>query len=378
MTENERIDATLERMKHADEIEFPSDDGSQWMLRKDPRFRKGADEVWEEMPEVDGLWVSTHGRIQYKLNGNWLRPYRPKTNKKGYRLFNYTAPGVEKSKMFGVHACVVTTFLGPPPTGDHTADHVDVENQEGRGNNCIWNLRWASKSEQVTNRRKPEEAQQSARPCFGKAVGGGDDDWVEYESVCYAAEKLELDAGTISQVCNGKGKTVGGYVFEWMPIPEELEEEEWKLYKGGKFVSNMGRVKLKSGWIYTPFPTRGMVYARFYSKQFHVVVCTLFHGPRPSRHHTVDHRDRDPTNNKAENLEWKTNSEQAKNRDMPALGDGNMDSVKTRVRVIHLDGTIQHFLGLREAARQLKINLSTLGARINRKSVIKGVRYEYE
>tara|TARA_B110000902_G_scaffold256328_1_gene322950 strand:- start:722 stop:997 length:276 start_codon:yes stop_codon:yes gene_type:complete len=88
--------------------------------------------------------------------------------------------------------------------------------------------------------------------------------------------------------------------------------------------------------------------------------------------------DRDPTNNKAKNLEWKTPSEQAKNQDRPELGDGNMDSVKTRVRVIHLDGTTQHFLGLAEAARQLKIHFNTLNNRIRNKTVIRGVRFEYE
>ena len=163
-------DRKLEIMEDSDEVEIPSEDGTRWMLRKDPRFRKGADEVWEEMPGVVGLLVSTHGRIQTKLNGNWRQPFRPKTNKQGYRRFNYKAPGMEKSKMFGVHACVVTTFLGPPPTRGHTADHVDVENQEGRGNNCIWNLRWASKSEQKENQRKPEEAKQEHALALAKLL----------------------------------------------------------------------------------------------------------------------------------------------------------------------------------------------------------------
>lgn len=203
---------------------------------------------------------------------------------------------------------------------------------------------------------------------------------MEYKSTVDAAEKLELDAAHIDRVCNGKRKrkTVGGYTFKWMLIPGPLEGEVWKLYKNGKHVSNMGRVKLKSGWIYTPYPSRGEIYAKFHGTLFHSVVCTLFHGARPSRHHTVDHRDRDPTNNKAENLEWKTPSEQNDNQDRPALGDGLMDSLKRRMRVVHPDGTIQRFLGLKEAARQLKINHVTLHSCIKRKSVIDGVRFEYE
>lgn len=378
MEEDERIDATLERMQHTGELEFPSGDGTRWMLRKDPRFRKGAAEVWAEMPGMRGVWVSTHGRLKTQFKGTWRRPYRPNRNQKGYRKFYYTAPGTEKSKLFGVHSCVATTFLGPPPSGDHTADHVDVDSQDNRANNFIWNLRWASRTEQGKNRRKQEEAKQHSRPCFGRAVVGGGDDWVEYKGTCDAAKKLGLYSANIDRVCNGKVKTTSGYVFKWMPIPEPLPGEVWKLYKNGTHVSDMGRVKLKSGWIYTPLPTRGTVYASFYSTLFHIVVCTLFNEARPSRHHTVDHWDRDPTNNKAENLRWKTPSEQVKNQDLPALGDGNRDSLKRRVKVIHPDGTIQHFLGLAEAARQLKINFGTLRSRILNKSVTKGVRFEYE
>ena len=375
MTEDERIEATLERMQHTDEHKITLDDGTKYMLRKDPRFWKGAPEVWAEMPGVVGLWVSTHGNIQYKVQGRWLRPHKPNADKKGYRRFFYAPPRVKKT-LFKVHACVATTFLGPPPSKDHTPDHVDVNREGNTSNNCIWNLRWASKSEQNQNQRIKEEAMQSARPCFGRAIDGGGD-WVEYKSVVDAAEKLELNSGNISHVCNGKCKRTGEYTFKWMPIPEPLEGEVWKPYKNGKHVSNTGRVKLKSGWIYTPRPTRGEVYASFDTTGFHIVVCTRFHGAAPSKHLTVDHIDRDTTNNRAENLAWKTPSEQNENRDLPALGDGNKDSLKRPVKVIFPDESFQTILGLHEAARQLKIRTQTLQSRIKNKSVIKGMRFEY-
>ena len=91
----------------------------------------------------------------------------------------------------------------------------------------------------------------------------------------------------------------------------------------------------------------------------------------------MDHIDRDETNNKAENLAWKTRSEQNENQDLPALGDGNRDSLKRRVKVIFPDGSFHTILGLCEAARQLKISPFTLKSRIKNKSVIKGMRFEY-
>lgn len=39
---------------------------------------------------------------------------------------------------------------------------------------------------------------------------------------------------------------------------------------------------------------------------FHILVCTAFHGPRPSPRHQVDHIDRDKWNNHPENLRWVT------------------------------------------------------------------------
>ena len=201
---------------------------------------------------------------------------------------------------------------------------------------------------------------------------------MKYESVCDAAKTLGLSFSAIGLVCNGKCKRVGEYNFRWMPIPEPLPGEVWKPYKKGCQVSNMGRVKTKRGWIYTPWPTRGVVYAQFCDTKFHIVVCKMFVGPPPSKSHTVDHIDRDPTNNKASNLRWATKSEQVLNRDLPALGDGFKDSLKKSVRVVYPDGTIQRFLGISEAARQLELLRETLGARIKYKYVIKGVKYEYD
>lgn len=44
------------------------------------------------------------------------------------------------------------------------------------------------------------------------------------------------------------------------------------------------------------------------SKNFwlHILVCTAFHGPRPSSKHQVDHINRDRWDNRPENLRWVT------------------------------------------------------------------------
>jgi hypothetical protein len=51
-----------------------------------------------------------------------------------------------------VGRAIASTFLGPPPTLAHTADHKD----KNRANDTLANIRWATKKEQNTNQDRPE------------------------------------------------------------------------------------------------------------------------------------------------------------------------------------------------------------------------------
>jgi hypothetical protein len=58
----------------------------------------------------------------------------------------------------------------------------------------------------------------------------------------------------------------------------------------------------------------------------HQIICTVFHGPPPDKHHTsVDHIDNDPLNNKPENLRWATPKMQADNTHSKAIVAYNKD-----------------------------------------------------
>ncbi|AGE53479.1 hypothetical protein ATCVGM07011_275R [Acanthocystis turfacea Chlorella virus GM0701.1] len=56
-----------------------------------------------------------------------------------------------KLRTIRVARAIASTFLGPPPTLEHTADHIDQDSL----NDTVENIRWASKSEQNHNRNKP-------------------------------------------------------------------------------------------------------------------------------------------------------------------------------------------------------------------------------
>jgi len=102
--------------------------------------------------------------------------------------------------------------------------------------------------------------------------------------------------------------------------------EIWKDvigYVGLYKVSNMGRVKSfcrdKNGRILKPGKTsRGYLTVRLYldgkgkTMAVHRLVAERFLGPAPSPKHEVNHKNGDKTDNRAENLEWVTHSENNK------------------------------------------------------------------
>lgn len=74
--------------------------------------------------------------------------------------------------------------------------------------------------------------------------------------------------------------------------------------------------------------------------RLHVVICTLFHGPRPSLKHQVNHIDGNRDNNSASNLEWVTAKENMQNavdrgsfKDM-GLGKGLLEEDDCRLLAI--------------------------------------------
>lgn len=103
---------------------------------------------------------------------------------------------------------------------------------------------------------------------------------------------------------------------EWKTIPNF---KDFKINKFGRVIhtkSSFGKTIYKEilshGKNY--FDVRLNIASKRYTFYVHILVCTLFVGPKPSPLHEVNHKDGNKKNNYYKNLEWLTKSENALHR----------------------------------------------------------------
>ena len=255
--------------------------------------------------------VSNHGRVR-TANG--------KITEGSEASSGYVTASINGKNHY-VHRLVAQAFLAPPPSEKHTqVNHKDGD----RANNRDDNLEWVTPSENTrhsydTNAERKSSAPKRSKPVRGRRHGS-DEEWVEYESTHAAARALGVDQGSVSACCREKVKRAGEYEFRWAPPAADQHDrpgEEWRevqLESGAsRRVSNLGRVCTANGKI-TEGSDSGAGYLRVgingKKHYVHRLVAQAFLEPPPSeKHKEVNHIDGDPANNRADNLEWVTRSE---------------------------------------------------------------------
>lgn len=286
-----------------------------------------------EWKEVRGIKVSSEGWVETQHKG----PRLPRHNPSGYRILKLYG------KIVKVHTLVAEAFIGPRPSPDHTVDHINHD----RGDNRVCNLRWASKAEQLANRKPIDLLTHKANnPVEYRRVG--DVDWTWCPSQMHASRLLECRSSCISLCVNGRCKTHAGYEFRRPPV-EEIDGEVWRECDTFE-VSNMGRIKHKSAPPFKPVAAFGMEYAMFRSYPVHRIVAWAFLGDPPFDGATIDHCNRDKSDNRAANLRWASRKEQRANQ-------GREKSVVThskRVRV-NIRGNWFYFESALEAEREVLV-----------------------
>ena len=248
--------------------------------------------------------ISSHGR--YKDSFGIVKTVRPGAS-------GYVRIKIQK-KAYLVHRVMAITFKLPREEGQTQVNHKNMN----RSDNFLWNLEWATCSENVrhsfeTNTSRKSNAFKRSKPVLGRKVDSTDE-WVKYASTIEAARVLKLSPANIRAVVAGKAKKTCSYEFVKAEPnePECLDGEVWRPFLTAH-VSSMGRYKSCTGVVSTPSPKAcgyssigvdGKVY------QTHRAIGVAFgilSGTDDPRQ--IDHIDGNPSNNSLSNLRAVTQSQ---------------------------------------------------------------------
>jgi hypothetical protein len=97
--------------------------------------------VFKDIDGYDKYDVSNYGHVRNKKSGRILKPW---TNHYGYHQVSLYQNG--KEKKLRVNRLVLIAFV-PNPDNKTDCDHID----RNRTNNCLYNLRWSTRSENMIN-----------------------------------------------------------------------------------------------------------------------------------------------------------------------------------------------------------------------------------
>lgn len=260
---------------------------------------------WRRLPAKLGLsryLISNDGRVR-NTQSQQLLEAEPRTS--GYRFSTLQTDDGHRVTL-GNHVLVAHAFL--PTDGDRP--HLDHINHV-RDDNRVTNLRRVTSKENAANRAPIKRPSRVVEQLDEK--GNVVKTW---SSAKEAADTLDIHANAIHRCCAGSLRTTGGFGWRYPPAQEA---EEWRdvIVDGVKVgASSLGRIKLQRGITEGTKDAAGRrtvqvvdATGRAHRHPIHTLVCRAFHGEAPSAESYVRHLDRDPSNNRAPNLEWSTLSE---------------------------------------------------------------------
>lgn len=319
-------------------------------------------ELWKSMPNFSKYEASTLGNVRNKNTKYVLKP----TQDRGYLVISKIMDDNNKRKHLSIHRAIAVTFI-PNPMNKETVNHINHNPLDNR----VENLEWASKKEQIIHQRKPSynvkklcNARKVLRICIDT-----DEVLQKYESIRDAVRWL-IDnkyKSTTSHIDVSLCSKKIAYGFKWKYDNEPVYEDEiWKqipkeIVNGteGYMISSYGRVKNKSGRLSkgsTPIEgdyIKVNVYPKLY--RLHILVAKTFI-PNPENKKVVNHIDGNKINNRVENLEWVSFSENSKHAYDTGL---NSNSNKVKISNIHT-GDVFKYNSIMDCSKDLKRHHNTI------------------
>ena len=325
-------------------------------------------EEWLTISNYDNYEVSSFGRVRNKKTGRILKS----SNRGGYYVVGLSNI---KTKTFQVHRLVAETFIENLENKAHV-NHKDKNSL----NNHLSNLEWNTPKENNIHKSAGIIQTTNQNLAVWKIDIKTGDKIEKYNSIDLASkwifeqglsENIHSIKSSIS--CSIRGVYKSSFGFKWeLDKDEDLENEIWKEINienedtSGYYISSLGRFKNKKGIImkdYKPHHS-GYIYLRVNIKKYalHRVVALTFI-ENPENKIVVNHIDGNKLNNKAENLEWLTCSENNLHAHKIGLNKGH------KREIIQYDlemNEICKFDTIKESSKKISISLSCI------KDVLKG------
>jgi len=269
-------------------------------------------EVWKEHPLFKGYYGSNYGRIKrVSCKG------KEKIRKQYFNHDRYSIQlsfGLFRQKRITSSRFIIECFYGV--NDSLQVDHINSISYD----NKLDNLRYVTRLENANNINTRMRYRPSSCTSKRTRVAQIDKDTKEvireWDSVALAGKELGLATSNIFNVCNGKRRYCGGYIWEYVK-EKDLEGEIWQLHP--KFenvsVSNLGRVSWikKNGGRYITYGSKtryGYLAVHIGEKKYftHRLVAETFL-ENPQGKPQVNHINCNRLDNRVENLEWCTQQE---------------------------------------------------------------------
>ena len=160
-------------------------------------------ETFVKIDGFDNYEVSNLGKVRNAKSGRVLKP---QLNRSGYLMHGLYKNN--KQKFLYLHRIIATAFIDNPDEKPQV-NHID----ENKLNNDLSNLEWCTKRENNVHGTRIKRA---AEKCFKKVIQLDLNNNVlsEFESMTQAGQETGVSLMSISNCCNGRAKSAGG--FKWV------------------------------------------------------------------------------------------------------------------------------------------------------------------
>lgn len=275
-------------------------------------------EVWKKVyiPEYAELYeVSSFGNIRSKRGTIMKQHIRC-----GYKSLNLENNKLHIKKTYNVHNLVANTFI------DNVNKYPVINHKDGnKFNNNVDNLEWVTYSNNnqhaiVNGLRNVYKLPVIQMDLDGNFIK-------EFPSMINASTELHISYCGISNVCTGKKTQVGGFKWKYKnDMPKQdididiTDEQNVKVIKDFPryYVTRNGKIYSTSAQKFLALKLDGNGYQmimlynnnKVRNASVHRIVAELFvENPDPMNKTDVNHKNKIKSDNRSENLEWVTKSE---------------------------------------------------------------------